>query len=163
MQVADIKVTVHRERIKNLYLRVLPPEGQVRVSAPKSASDDYIRLIVASKLKWIQDKQRTFQRLLRVAVPSIRLTRNIINGKKWLKYSPNLGNHYTLHWTLDMTFREDESRIRTGDSEENFAVIRHIALNIIKQDNTRKVSMKRKRSMAALDDDYRETLVRQAI
>ena len=62
-----------------------------------------------------------------------------------------------------MTFREDESRIRTDDSPENFAVMRHIALNIIKQDDTRKASMKRKRFMAALEDDYRETLIRQAI
>ena len=62
-----------------------------------------------------------------------------------------------------MTFREDESRIRTDDSPENFAVMRHIALNIIKQDDTRKARMKRKRFMAALEDDYRETLIRQAI
>jgi predicted transposase YbfD/YdcC len=38
-----------------------------------------------------------------------------------------------LHWTLDMTFREDESRIRAEASPENFAIIRHIALNLIKK------------------------------
>ena len=76
-------------------------------------------------------------------------------------------NHWgienSLHWTLDMTFREDESRIRVESSPENYAVIRHIALNIIKQDNTRKASVKRKRFMAALDDNYRETLIRSVI
>ncbi len=38
-----------------------------------------------------------------------------------------------LHWTLDMTFREDESRIRTEASPENFDIMRHIALNLIKK------------------------------
>ena len=68
-----------------------------------------------------------------------------------------------LHWTLDMTFREDESRIRTEGSPENFAIMRHIALNLIKNDTSRKASMKRKRFMAALEDDFRETIIRQVI
>jgi len=69
----------------------------------------------------------------------------------------------SLHWTLDVTFREDESRIRTEASPENFAIVRHIALNIIKNDASRKASVKRKRFMAALEDDFRETLIRQVI
>ena len=78
-----------------------------------------------------------------------------------------LGQHWgienQLHWTLDMTFREDESRIRTEASPENFAIMRHIALNLIKNDTSRKASMKRKRFMAALEDDFRETIIRQVI
>ena len=73
------------------------------------------------------------------------------------------GIENSLHWTLDVTFREDESRIRSEDSPENFAIIRHIALNIIKSDVSIKASVKRKRFMAALQDDYRETLIRQVI
>lgn len=69
----------------------------------------------------------------------------------------------SLHWTLDMIFREDESRIRAGAAPENFAVMRHIALNLIKKDISVEASVKRKRLMAALDDDFREVLVRQAI
>ena len=68
-----------------------------------------------------------------------------------------------LHWTLDVTFREDESRIRKDAAPENFAILRHIALNSIKSDTTVKASVKRKRLMAALKDDYRETLIRQVI
>ena len=69
----------------------------------------------------------------------------------------------SLHWTLDVTFREDESRIRTESSPENFAIMRHIALNIIKNDTSLKASVKRKKLRAALEDDYRETLIRQVI
>ena len=67
----------------------------------------------------------------------------------------------SLHWVLDVTFREDESRIRTEDSAQNLAVMRHIALNILRSDKTKKASIKRKRLMAILDDEYRETLIRQ--
>ncbi len=73
------------------------------------------------------------------------------------------GVENSLHWTLDVTFRKDESRIRKEASPENFAIIRHIALNIIKSDSSLKASVKRKRMLAALKDDYRETLIRQFI
>ena len=62
-----------------------------------------------------------------------------------------------------MTFREGESRIRTVASPENFAIMRHIALNLIKHDTSRKARMKRKRFMAALEDDFRDTIIRQVI
>ena len=78
-----------------------------------------------------------------------------------------VGQHWgienQLHWTLDMTFREDESRIRAEAASENFAIMRHIALNLIKNDTSRKASMKRKLFMAALEDDFRETIIRQVI
>ncbi len=73
------------------------------------------------------------------------------------------GVENSLHWTLDMTFREDESRIRKEAAPENFAIMRHIALNLIKNDISRKASVKRKRFMAALEDDFRETIIRQVI
>lgn len=76
-------------------------------------------------------------------------------------------NHWqvenTLHWTLDVTFREDESRIRKDAGPENFAIIRHIALNVLRKCDSIKASVKRKLSMAALDDNFRTTLIKQVI
>ena len=69
----------------------------------------------------------------------------------------------TLHWTLDVTFREDDSRIRTESSPENYAIFRHIALNIIKKNTSTEASVKRKRHMAALDDKFRTTLIRELL
>ena len=68
-----------------------------------------------------------------------------------------------MHWTLDMTFREDESRIRKGNGALAFNVMRKIALNLFKQDKTRKTNIARKRKMAALDDPFRSSLMQRGI
>lgn len=69
----------------------------------------------------------------------------------------------SLHWTLDVTMNEDASRIRTEASPENYAMIRHIALNIIRNNKSIKASVKRKMNMAALDDNFRFNLINQVI
>lgn len=58
-----------------------------------------------------------------------------------------------LHWSLDVTFREDQSRLRMGHGAENFAVLRHIALNLLRQEPSAK-SLPRKRLACALNPDY---------
>ncbi len=59
----------------------------------------------------------------------------------------------TFHWTMDVVFGEDASRVRLDEAPENFAVIRHVALNLLKQ-HPAKLSLKRKRFRAALDDAF---------
>jgi predicted transposase YbfD/YdcC len=58
------------------------------------------------------------------------------------------------HWTLDVSFREDDCRARTGYAAENFATIRHIALNLLKKDKSFKGGVKAKRLVAGWDHDY---------
>jgi predicted transposase YbfD/YdcC len=59
-----------------------------------------------------------------------------------------------LHWVLDIAFREDESRARAGASAANLVVLRHIAVNLLKQERTAKVGIKNKRLKAAWDERY---------
>jgi nicotinic acid phosphoribosyltransferase len=68
--------------------------------------------------------------------------------------------HHSLHWTLDVTFREDESRIRKEAAPENCAIFRHIALNIIRRNTSIDASVKRKRHLATLNDDVRTPLTK---
>jgi predicted transposase YbfD/YdcC len=58
-----------------------------------------------------------------------------------------------VHWVLDVTFHEDASRIRSGDAPQNMAVIRHIALNLLRKESS-KGSIKTKRFRAALSEAY---------
>ncbi len=59
-----------------------------------------------------------------------------------------------LHWVLDIAFREDDSRLRKGNGPQNFGVLRHIALNLLKQEKTAKCGIKNKRLKAGWDTDY---------
>ncbi|MEI6602941.1 MAG: SprT family zinc-dependent metalloprotease [Clostridia bacterium] len=61
MMIAQMEIEIEKKKIKNLHLYVLPPDGRVRVTAPKSVSDAMIRAFVESKLAWIQVQQEKIQ------------------------------------------------------------------------------------------------------
>jgi len=67
-------------------------------------------------------------------------------------------NHWSienkLHWVLDVALNEDRSRIRKDQAPENFAVLRHIALNLLKQEKTAKGGIHAKQFQAALNEEY---------
>jgi len=58
------------------------------------------------------------------------------------------------HWTLDVTFAEDASRIRSFHSPRNFALLRRLALNALNREQTYKRSLRQKSKRAAMDDGY---------
>jgi len=60
----------------------------------------------------------------------------------------------SLHWVLDIAFREDESRVRKDHAPENLAVLRHMALNLLKKEGSSKRGIKTKRLRAGWDNDY---------
>jgi predicted transposase YbfD/YdcC len=63
-----------------------------------------------------------------------------------------------LHWCLDVTFREDENRIRKGFAPAIMTTIRHICINLF-QKNEAKISIRRKRNKAAWNDDFRANVL----
>lgn len=79
------------------------------------------------------------------------------------KFGEAVRNHWgienSVHWVLDIAFREDESRIRAGHAPENLAALRHIALNLLKIDKSFKGSIKTKRLNAAMDVEYLQEVV----
>jgi predicted transposase YbfD/YdcC len=70
------------------------------------------------------------------------------------------GIEKNLHWVLDVAFSEDQARNRMGNSDHNLSIVRRMAINILKTDNTRKGSFKIKRQTAAIRDDFREILLK---
>lgn len=131
------------------------------------------RYIMTSDIDWLEDKENWSG--LR-SLGMVESTREI-NGKSSYEkryYISSLdvsaqefgdavrqhwGIENSVHWVLDIAFREDESRIRKGHGPENFAAIRHIALNLLRQDKSFKGSIKSKRLNAAMDPQYLEDVM----
>ena len=59
-----------------------------------------------------------------------------------------------LHWQLDVSFNEDQSRLRSGNAAQNFSMMNKIALNLLKNERTVKVGIKNKRLKSGWDNDY---------
>ncbi len=64
------------------------------------------------------------------------------------------GIENSLHWVLDVALQEDDCRIRKHNAPENFAVLRCIAVNLLGQEKSRKIGIKNKQFLAAMDDEY---------
>jgi len=64
----------------------------------------------------------------------------------------------SLHWVMDMVFRDDECRLRTENAPANFTTIKHIALNLIRRAKT-KDSIRLRRKVAAWDDEFLVSLI----
>lgn len=77
-------------------------------------------------------------------------------------YGQRMRGHWrvenNLHWQLDVTFREDHSRVRQRTAATNFAVVRRLALNLAKHEEA-EMSIAKKRFAAALDTDYLEKIL----
>lgn len=59
-----------------------------------------------------------------------------------------------LHWQLDVTFQEDQSRVRNGHADANLSILRRATLSLLKNNRTQKIGIKGKRLVAAASDDY---------
>ena len=64
-----------------------------------------------------------------------------------------------LHWQLDVTFQEDQCRIRKGHADTNFSILRRTALSLLKNESTLKVGIKNKRLTAGWDEHYLEKVL----
>ena len=65
-----------------------------------------------------------------------------------------------LHWVLDVVFHDDLARLRTGNGPQNMAVVKHMAMNLVRNPKD-KHSLKNRRKLANLNPNYLETLMRQ--
>ncbi len=89
----------------------------------------------------------------------IRYFISSLAGESAEKFAQAVRSHWgvenSLHWVLDMAFDEDQSRVRSGNAAENMAMLRHVALNLLKSDTTtRKVGIATRRKKAGWSGDF---------
>lgn len=123
---------------------------------------------ITSNINWL-NKDHTWHNLQSIGM--VESTRTI-NGQSSIQhrffitslsanaklFAKSVRDHWAIenscHWSLDVIFREDDSRIRKGFSPQNFALIRKFALSRLKNDNSIKAGIKTKRLKAACDNNY---------
>jgi len=79
------------------------------------------------------------------------------------KFADAVRDHWSienqLHWQLDVTFGEDQSRIRKGHADSNFSILRRTALSLLKNNHGAKAGVKNKRILAAASEEYLEQVL----
>jgi predicted transposase YbfD/YdcC len=135
--------------------------------------------VVAHDLQPLGEQAHHWRGLRSVA--RIQSTREIVNGKnqgecdtEWRYYISSTtltaeqfevavrshwGIENSCHWVLDATFHEDDCRIRVGDGAQNFAILRRMSLNLLKQEKSSKTSMNIKRQKAGWSPKYLEKVL----
>lgn len=123
---------------------------------------------VFNKIDLLEDKEKWSEIKSAIKITAQREIKNKITTETRL-YISNLNcdaiafNQYirqhwsienNLHWILDMTFREDEQRKRDKNAAQNFAIVRKIALNLLKQEDSKKLSLRTKRLKAGWNNDF---------
>lgn len=111
-----------------------------------------VALVVAERTTSIGASRETRYYLSSLPANAVRLNR--IVRTHW-----RIENE--LHWVLDVVFNEDQSRVRRGYADQNLALVRRIALSLLKRDGTTKAGIKAKRLRAACDDAYLQSLLGQ--
>jgi predicted transposase YbfD/YdcC len=131
------------------------------------------KYVMTSDIDWLQGKENWAGLKTLGLVESTReVNGEVSHDKRYYisslecdaeKFANAVRSHWgienSVHWVLDIAFREDESRVRNGSAPENFAILRHIALNLLKNNKSFKGSFKTKRLNAAMDTEYLEDVV----
>lgn len=177
--------TVHEE-VKEFFADAVPPCATQCADTVAKGTMDFFQTIeknhgrvetrrywCSTDLDWFEDKP-LWKGLESIGmVESIRSIKgkNSIERRFYLSSLPldatrfakavraHWGVENSLHWSLDVTFREDDSRARTMNAAQNLATLRRVALNLIKKDRSKKCSQRQKRIFAALEPQFLEHLL----
>ena len=102
------------------------------------------------KIESTRELKKTKSTETRYYISSLKVGANTFNHAVRMHW----GIENSLHWVLDLAFREDECRKRSDNSAQNFALIRKFALNLLKRDTTKRMGIKNKRLKAGWNQEF---------
>lgn len=166
----DVTVYFQKEILSNDTCLIDYDKGHGRIETRKC--------FVSHDVQWLKDRNKNWQSIQ--SIICIESTRNIKN-KMTIEYRyyissltetpkkmlESIRSHWaienSLHWVLDMSFFDDQSRIRDGNAPHIVAILRHIAFNLLQLVKTEKLSIKRLRKMCALSPNLLEEVIARKI
>lgn len=160
--------------VRDSFLREIPMETLQEVEADHGRVEKRTYSVMGD-LKWVEKKEdwKGLRTLVRVeseiydkmsrkttlesrfyisSLPIVSPKTDIAKIAKGIRSHWGIEN--ILHWTLDVAFDEDSSRMRKGASDQNFSLVRKTALNLMRKEGTGKHGIKNKRMRAGWDDEY---------
>ena len=150
--VADTTTDKAHGRLERRRCRAIGDADVLAFVDPDGAWPNLTSVVLVESTRRIGEAVTTEARHYLSSLPADAAVLNAAIRSHW-------GIENRLHWVLDMTFREDDSRVRVGHAPENFAILRHLALNLLRHDHSRRASLATKRLCAALDDTYLRTVL----
>ena len=161
------------------------PPAEMLKPAHETTDGDHGRIeerrhVVCHEIDWLFSDRRykdepRFPHLAMIGMVESRIERNgaVARERRYYLCSTQLdaktfaaavrahwGVENRLHWVLDVVFHDDLARLRSGNGPQNMAVVKHMAMNLIRNPKD-KHSLKVRRKLANLNPDYLETLIRQ--
>jgi predicted transposase YbfD/YdcC len=162
------------------------PPAEMLEPPHKTTDGDHGRIeerrhLVCHEVDWLFSDRRykdepRFPRLAMIGMVESRVERNGALARErryYLSSTPldaktfaaavraHWGVENRLHWVLDVVFHDDLARLRSGNGPQNMAIVKHMAMNLVRNPKD-KHSLKVRRKLANLNPDYLETLIRQA-
>ena len=104
IKIGELDIHLTRKDIKNLHISVMPPDGQVRVSAPDAMTDTAIRMAVIHRIPWIRRQQDAFAKQERQS------TREMVNGETHYLW----GKRYRLKVIESDTLKSQTVKLKSG-------------------------------------------------
>lgn len=134
-----------------------------RCYAIAAADDDYVRKKAPMVRSFIRTERHAIQKVGRIGKPRVTYYASSLDGEKARQAAEAIrlrwGIENKLHWVLDVTFDDDGRQVRIKAASENFARMAHIALNLLRADASKNLSIANKRLSAASNDAYLEVLI----
>lgn len=158
---------------KNIEININEDIGHGRIETRKCSVISDFQFINNDNDKWEKLNQiikieslREFKNSNKLPEKAVRYYISSLNHSAE-QYQKNIRSHWgienKLHWVLDVAFSEDASRKRNKNAAQNYSILLKIALNLLKAEKSKKLSIKSKRLKAAWDMKYLEKILNKKV